>query len=417
MAETMVINPLFRVGGKLEVSVRIEQGIISKAMVSGLVRRNFESGLVGERVDAAWHKAARLCAFCGESHRFAAEKALGIIEDLTPLDEFLLAFNIAVGHIKNFYCNILPDYVLFKRGVPFIIGGESADIRFDKKQNDLNDEHRVKVMREICAAIKVVKDNRSKKIGVIDALKIENAILHLKTAYEMMCEDHDRLCRMYEDMYAVGGGSTNFIDFGGLPRCSEKAAAVTPIKSVVPNLDKVTRDTIRCWRDDRGKICYENKSAYSHLFLAEYDGMPYEMGAIARQKIKGKKVRCSVMDRIDAITEECGDIIHILPEQLEAAGKMGEGKMYRRPSDGKRIAVIPASGGSVIHSCRVVGGIVKEYRITSPCNWNLGPQDVRGNPSPVQTALLGTEVPDREGAEVVVSRIVHSFVPCIYCGG
>ncbi len=417
MADTIVIDPLFRVGGKLEVSVKTEYGIISKALVSGLVCRNFEQSLIGKSGEDLLNKAAKLCAFCGYSHRMAVKKALGISERLTPLEEFLLAFNIAVGHLKNFYYRILPDYVLFKKGVPFTIGGKSADIRFDKKQSDLIDEHRVKVMREIRAASEVFKYNHTEEIGMIEALKFENSILRLKTAYELMCEDHEKLCRVYEDMYSVGGGSTNFIDFGGLPRYCENALAVTPIRRTIPAADVVTRDMSRCWTDDKGKVCYKNKSAYSHLFLAEYEGMPYEMGAMARQKIKGKKDRCSVMDRIDAIVDECGEIIHILSELLDFMEKTEDRREYHRPTDGKRTAVIPVCGGSVVHCCRVSAGVVKEYKIISPCHWNLGPQDAKGNPSPVQSALLGTQVPDRETAEVAVCRIVHSFVPCLYCRG
>jgi len=49
-----------------------------------------------------------------------------------------------------------------------------------------------------------------------------------------------------------------------------------------------------------------------------------------------------------------------------------------------------------------------------PTTWNASPRDAAGTPGPIEQALIGAPVRDRDNPFEVV-RIVRSFDPCLAC--
>ena len=122
------------------------------------------------------------------------------------------------------------------------------------------------------------------------------------------------------------------------------------------------------------------------------------------------------MERLLAIGEETAVLCRGMGSLLEQAQEPEKASPVQRQT-GKGLGMAPCCGGSILHLAQMQEGQITEYRIISPCHWNLAPQNSQGNPSPVQTAILGTQFPEKETGLLAVKRILRSFVPCLYCGG
>jgi hydrogenase large subunit len=49
-----------------------------------------------------------------------------------------------------------------------------------------------------------------------------------------------------------------------------------------------------------------------------------------------------------------------------------------------------------------------------PTTWNFSPMDDKGNPGPLEKALIGVPIPDSNNPINIV-RVIRSFDPCLAC--
>ena len=59
-------------------------------------------------------------------------------------------------------------------------------------------------------------------------------------------------------------------------------------------------------------------------------------------------------------------------------------------------------------------GKIANYQLVVPTTWNASPMDDKGQPGPLEQALIGTKVKDPDNPFELV-RIVRSFDPCLAC--
>jgi hydrogenase large subunit len=78
------------------------------------------------------------------------------------------------------------------------------------------------------------------------------------------------------------------------------------------------------------------------------------------------------------------------------------------------MGLVEAPRGLLGHWLRAEGGKIRNYQIVTPTGWNLSPRDSDGCPGPLETALVGTPVPDPE-RPTVMAHVVKSFDPCLFC--
>ena len=69
-----------------------------------------------------------------------------------------------------------------------------------------------------------------------------------------------------------------------------------------------------------------------------------------------------------------------------------------------------APRGSVGHWIDIKDGKISNYQCVNPTNWNASPADDKGQPGPIEQALIGTAVIDESNPFEIV-RIVRSFDP------
>ncbi len=85
-----------------------------------------------------------------------------------------------------------------------------------------------------------------------------------------------------------------------------------------------------------------------------------------------------------------------------------------KPQDGKGWGATEAIRGALAHWIEVEGGKIKNYQIISPTTWNVGPRDEKEARGPIEEALVGTPIADKNDP-VEVGHVARSFDSCLVC--
>jgi hydrogenase large subunit len=84
------------------------------------------------------------------------------------------------------------------------------------------------------------------------------------------------------------------------------------------------------------------------------------------------------------------------------------------PSEGEGMGLWEAPRGALGHWINIKGHKIENYQCVVPTTWNASPKDDEEQPGPMEQAILGTEIKDKENPFEIV-RIVRSFDPCLAC--
>jgi hydrogenase large subunit len=84
------------------------------------------------------------------------------------------------------------------------------------------------------------------------------------------------------------------------------------------------------------------------------------------------------------------------------------------PDKGEGAGLSEAPRGSVGHWITVKDKKTDRYQVITPTAWNASPKDDKGQPGPVEQAIIGTKVKDKDNPFELV-RIVRAFDPCLAC--
>ncbi|MBF0226011.1 MAG: nickel-dependent hydrogenase large subunit [Desulfobacterales bacterium] len=103
MSKMKINIPLNRVEGDLEISVDIDNGIVSDAWSSGTLYRGFEKILLGRGAMDGLVITPRICGICSTSHLTAAAKALDAVVKVNPPPDAIRIRNIVqmTEHIQS----------------------------------------------------------------------------------------------------------------------------------------------------------------------------------------------------------------------------------------------------------------------------------------------------------------------------
>jgi len=284
----------------------------------------------------------------------------------------------------------------------------------------------------------------------------------------------------YKDWAGIGAGVGNYLVYGEYP-LTEGANAprylpggvirgrdLSKVEAFAP--DKITEQVTHSWYDYSGgdaaalhpamgetrphytgpKPPYERLDTagkYSWLKSPRYDGVPMEVGPLARMLVAyasghaqvkalvdgalaklgvGPEALFSTLGRVAARGLETQLLVDKLGDWVdELAGNMDKGDLRIHDSDRWDPASWPkdsagagfheAPRGALGHWVHVKGGTIAGYQCVVPSTWNAGPRDGKQQPGPYEAALLGTPVADPE-QPLEVLRTVHSFDPCMACG-
>jgi Ni,Fe-hydrogenase I large subunit len=285
----------------------------------------------------------------------------------------------------------------------------------------------------------------------------------------------------YKDWTKLGAGIGNYMAYGDYPEDDgERPQLFIPTgiirgrdltKRDVVDHSKITEQIAHSWYDysvgdDKGLNPFKGETAphytgpkppferldvakkYSWLKSPRYDGVPMEVGPLARSLVAynaGHPTRTKVLiDKVlstlgvgpEALFSTLGRIAARAVETqvlVENMGRWVEGladNMARRdhriqdnskwdpsswPRDCFGAGFHEAPRGALGHWVHINNGSIVNYQCVVPSTWNAGPRDAGNQPGPYEASLVGTPVAKPE-QPLEILRTLHSFDPCMACG-
>ena len=284
----------------------------------------------------------------------------------------------------------------------------------------------------------------------------------------------------YKDWAGYGAGVGNYLVYGEYPEGDEKDSAKFLPGGVIRGRDlsrvepldpaKITEYVTHSWYEYDGgdsearhpfdgqthpkytgpQPPYERLTTdgkYSWLKSPRYDGLPMEVGPLARMLVayasghpRVKAVVDSVLAQLGvgapALFSTLGRVAArgvetlVLAERLETwldqlTENMGNGDLAIAdnskwdpstwPAECTGAGLHEAPRGALGHWIHIRDGRIANYQCVVPSTWNGGPRDAKGQRGPYEEALVGNPVAD-PGKPLEILRTVHSFDPCMACG-
>jgi hydrogenase large subunit len=285
----------------------------------------------------------------------------------------------------------------------------------------------------------------------------------------------------YKDWASLGSGVGNYMAYGDYPEDDSANPALFLPTGIIQGRDvskiaavdqaRITEQIAHSWYDySEGddaalnpfkgetnphytgpKPPYERlevNQKYSWLKSPRYDGVPMEVGPLARMLVAynsgrparvkelidkvlsslgaGPEALFSTLGRIAARAIEAEVLVESMDRWVDELAENMARRDYRIqdnskwdpgswPSDCLGAGFHEAPRGALGHWVHITNGSIVNYQCVVPSTWNAGPRDAKGQPGPYEAALVGTPVAKPE-QPLEILRTLHSFDPCMACG-
>ncbi len=454
----VIVDPVTRIEGHLKIEVEVEGGKVVSAKSTGTLFRGLELILRGHEPRDAQEIIQRICGVCPIGHGTAATLALDDAFKIKPpsngriIRNLILGANYIQSHILHFYHLAALDYVKAPDNIPPLAPRYEGDYRLPDAVNTAAVNHYLQAleMRKKAHEMLAIFGGRmpgQRAIvpgGVTETVDTQK-IVHFKYRLAELIDFIDNVyvpdvlavADVYKDWFEIGVGCKNLLAYGAFPVDDNgtlffKRGVYTEGSEGELDPDKITEEVKYSWyNDDTGGnkptesvITPEpnKEGAYSWLKAPRYDGKVHEVGPLARMWIaKDPKIRAlgdkafSVMGRHTAKALECQKLAHAMADWVM---QLKPGKPtctpHKVPNEADGMGLTEAARGALGHWIRIEGGRIAKYNAVVPTTWNGGPRDEKGQPGPIEQALVGTPVKDPNNPIELV-RVVRSFDPCIAC--
>jgi Ni,Fe-hydrogenase I large subunit len=143
-----------------------------------------------------------------------------------------------------------------------------------------------------------------------------------------------------------------------------------------------------------------------------WGGRPAETGALARQAAAPLIAALLARDGRTASTRFAARLVElaVLMRDLRArsGGRVAAARGHALP-DGVGLGLAETARGLLLHRVQVERGLVTDYRIVAPTEWNFHPQ------GPLPHGLAGRSAADHGRLERDARVVVQSLDPCVAC--
>ncbi|WP_035288284.1 nickel-dependent hydrogenase large subunit [Clostridium sp. KNHs214] len=451
MTEKVVINPVTRISGYLQITAYIEKNKIVDAKSQGMLFRGFEKMLKGRPPLDAIYFTERICGICSTAHSMASARALEnafniqtdkneeMIRDVLHGSEFLQ------NHLRHFYQYVVPDYVKgFNINPIYSINHE--DFRIPKKESEkiVKDYFQSLIYSRKAHEILAVLGGKAPhnhgvfaggvtvNITAQKIVQIKALVTEIKNFIENnMLEDLGIIAKYYRDYFNIGAGCKNLMTYGVFDSYGKDIYYVSP-EIIIDgmeeklNIENINENIYRAWYkaqdntlnipDNNWEVDPFKQQGYSFIKAPRYKGHAAQVGPLARMYISGEYRRgISTMDRIVARALEAKKISNIMLQLLDAVvPKNSTNKAFTLPKNAVGYGFIDTTRGALAHYVNIKDGEIENYTIITPSTWNLSPKDSNGISGALEQALIGTYV-DNPKNPTEIGRIVRSFDPCVSC--
>lgn len=293
-------------------------------------------------------------------------------------------------------------------------------------------------------------------IGELTPDKITNFLWRLNEIRDFINDsylpDIIEIGKQYKDNFKIGRGCKRYIAYGAFPLDSKNTQMLLARGLLDDNatpsevdISKIREDITNSWyegpdgidpHEAETKPHPKKKDAYSFLKSPRYNGKVFEVGPLSRLLVLYNSGDKTVKNLIDHTAKVVGigvedlksslgrHVARALETKLVADAmaewilqlKPGEPLIakYEIPESGRGEGLTEAPRGALGHWVSIEGKKIKNYQLIVPTTWNASPKDRKGQPGPMEQALMDTEVKDEKNPFELV-RIVRSFDPCLAC--
>jgi hydrogenase large subunit len=193
------------------------------------------------------------------------------------------------------------------------------------------------------------------------------------------------------------------------------------------NLPPCSGETIPNW---------QKKGAYSFIKSPRCEGKVTETGPLADVLVNYVSHHKATRELVDKILSDLGmdiqvffsimgrNIARVIQCKLVADAMADwvmeldpDGPLYRRydiPVEAGGFGLTGAPRGALGHWIRIENSKIKKYQVVTPTSWNASPRDADNTPGPMEQALTGLPVKDKDNPIEIV-RAVRAFDPCLAC--
>ena len=262
----------------------------------------------------------------------------------------------------------------------------------------------------------------------------------------------------YPDYFEIGAGCKNLLSYGAYDledknpdltqrkRLFRQGVTSADLKPGKLDITKITEGVKHSWYQNSSsgrhptqgetKPEYGKEGAYSWVKSPRYDGKVYEVGPLARVAVTYVHGDPTMKDLVDSSLAQLkappSVLFSVLGRHLARALsakyiadsmdkwllelKPGEPTYveYTIPEESTGVGLTEAARGALGHWLEIKDQKIANYQCVVPTTWNASPQDDNGNPGPIEQAIIGTKIRDKNNPCEIV-RIVRSFDPCLAC--
>jgi len=452
MSEKIIINPVTRISGFLEIEVEIRNHMIIDAKSSGMLFRGFERMLQGRPPLDAVYFTERICGICSTAHAMGSTLALedalnvGAYENDKMIRDFMHGCEFIQNHIRHTYQYTIPDYV---RGpdISPVYSVDHNDFRLPEAANNriaknyLTSFKYSRMAHEMLAELGgkaphthgIFVGGTTVNMDISKYLKVKYLLKEIKDFVEnTMIEDIYIIASYYPECFDYGKGYGNLMSYGCFDTYLDPQRFYVSPKVMIDRKERsfkpqrITENIEYAWYkadvetiEPMGQTPEPDRikeDAYSWVKAPRYEGLPMEVGPLARMWLSGNYTRgISTMDRTIARVLEIKKIIEIMESLLEGIKREpASQEQYAIPEESKGQGLIDTTRGALGHWLSIDEQKISHYTIITPTAWNLSPKDSRGNRGTIEQALIGTRINDINNP-VEIGRTVRSFDPCVSC--
>jgi len=456
VVKTRGTDPAKRSEGHLRIEVTVDRvkGIeqVVDALATLTLFRGFETILVNRRPWEIQNFAQLVCGDSTVAHGVAAVMALDAASQTTvPPDvrlkrNLVLGANFIISHVLHFYHFTLPDY-LNPQVTPSRRPSTSSDKRikgraantlaqkvtsaFDKGRKGLDTLLKNTPMGTFLGG--ELGDSSTRFADGITTMPKEELISQFRTYLNDLLpfiegeyvDDVHHLASVYPDYFSIGRGHGNLLTYGvfdldatGTAKlfragCStHKASTVKPV-----DVSKISEQVTSSWHTHRKMDAIPKSQKINNLSWLNsprYEGLPYEVGPLARMRINADYAGGpSVMDRHLARAHEALKICQAMRSWVDQLKGEETGPIQRKaPTSAESYGLTETPRGALGHWIHILKGKISRYQIITPTCWNASSRDSAGQRGPIEEALIGTPVATIE-EPIEVLRAIHSFDPSL----
>ncbi|MHC4338215.1 MAG: nickel-dependent hydrogenase large subunit, partial [Planctomycetota bacterium] len=473
MSKTIKIDPVTRIEGHLAIEAVVDGGEVKDAKSVGTLFRGIEIILQGRDPRDANRLTQRICGVCPTAHAtasaFCIDEAFGLTDKIPDNGKLIRALifgaNFLQSHVLHFYHLAALDYVDAVSAVgdlaPFVPRYE-GDYRVPSEANAELVNHYITALdirRKCQEMLSIFGGKMPHNVGIVPGGvtehptedKITNFLWRLNEVRDFVkntyLPDVLAVAKTYDDYFGIGKGCCRLLSYGGFDgptgKLFKSGVVSADLKCEPFAKDNITEDVKHSWYADSAtgknpaqgetKPQLKKKQAYSFLKSPRHKGEVCEVGPLARMvcnyvqadtKVKalvdsllgqlgaGPEALFSVLGRHGARALEAKLIGDAMVDWLQAL-KPGEPTIVESPipETGEGAGLAEAPRGSVGHWISVKDRKTNRYQVITPTAWNASPKDDKGQPGPLEQAIIGTKVKDRDNPFELV-RIVRAFDPC-----